>query len=347
MSGARFDRFITGVFVKRARTCLDRFLCVRQFESDEPYASIGWLNGVALFMPLVIHMVITNGTGNSLDMPELVFTCASLQYLSISLITKVKTIIRSVSINLPYLTFLELTGLELHDDFAQNLFMGCPSLARLKLSSCDLHFFSIPSEVLKELTLINCCLHEQMQISCPDLVSLSMAIYLKRGGISLNNMSSLVNAVINLCQYLGDDVPVLNLFGGLSNAAKLEICLDTPMLKEQLEKDIPNCRNFDNLKKLVVGGKWNMSYDFYLIACLLKHSPNLKELGLMLDESLCLMQKPQQEVSGDVLFQHEYLETVKIYDLYGTIGELSVELFTAMMKTLNSYIKKIGNWVIF
>lgn len=204
---------------------------MRQFDSDEPYASIGWLDGVALFMPWMIHMVITNGTGNSLDMPELVFTCASLQYLSISLITKVKTIIRSVSINLPYLKFLELTGVELHDDFAQNLFMGCPSLARLKLSRCDLHLFTISSEVLKELTLINCCLHEHMQISCPDLVSLSMVIYLKRGGISLNNMSSLVNAVIKLCQYLGDDVLALNLFGGLSNTAKLEICLDTPMLK--------------------------------------------------------------------------------------------------------------------
>lgn len=59
------------------------------------------------------------------------------------------------------------------------------------------------------------------------------------------------------------------------------------------------------------------------------------------------MQKPQQEVSGDVLFQHEYLETVKMYDLYGTIGELSMDLVTAMMKTLDSYVKKIGNWIIF
>ena len=127
------------------------------------------------------------------------------------------------SLNLPSLKSLELSWVELPDDFAQKLFIGCPSLVRLKLWGCDLYFSGISSEVLKELTLSKCLLYEQMQISCPNVVSLFMGINLKRGGISLKNMSSLVNVDIKLFGYFSHDFPVLNLFGGLSNVTNLEL----------------------------------------------------------------------------------------------------------------------------
>ncbi|XP_078150250.1 F-box protein At1g60400-like [Carex rostrata] len=350
MAVARFERFMTGFLDNRAPTNLDRVCCVRHIHSFELDASVGWLDRVALLMPQLIKIFITSDTGHSLDMPHLVFSCASLQYLSMSLYTGINnTSIRPVLINLPSLKILELTFVELHDDFAQMLFKGCPSLERLKLHHCDLNFSGISSEVLKELTLHRCHLYEQMQISCPNLVSLFMRIFLQKGGISLTNMSSLVKVVIILYVYLGDDVPNLNLLGSLSNAAKLELFLGTPMLKEQLEKDIPNCINFNNLKKLVVAGKWDMSYDFYLIACLLKRSPNLKEVNLFFYESQGQIQEPKQDVSGDVLFQYEYLETVKIGHVYGGINgqsKLSSELINAMIKTLGTYVKKIGNMII-
>ena len=75
-----------------------------------------------------------------------------------------KTIIKPVSLNLPSLKYLELTGVELHDDFAEKLFLACPSLERLKLCRCDLYFAGISSKVLKGLSLINCSLYDQMQI---------------------------------------------------------------------------------------------------------------------------------------------------------------------------------------
>ncbi|KAF3335331.1 hypothetical protein FCM35_KLT19838 [Carex littledalei] len=134
-------------------------------------------------------------------------------------------------------------------------------------------------------------------------------------------MLSLVNVDIKLHPTRGgDDVPNLNFLGGLLNAAKLELYLGSPVLKIQLEKDIPNCRNFNNLKKLVVGGRWDMRSDFYLIACLLKHSPNLKELHLLLYKLQLQTQRPRRKVSGDVLLQHEYLETVKIGDECGLMA---------------------------
>ncbi|XP_078150258.1 putative F-box/LRR-repeat protein At3g18150 isoform X1 [Carex rostrata] len=341
MSVVRFERLMTGFLDNRAPTNLERFCCARHIHNFEHDASVGWIDRVALLMPLDIDILITGGTDNSLDLPDLVFSCTSLQYLNIALYTRVKTIIRPVSINLPSLKFLELTWVELPDDFAQKFFIGCPSLERLKLCSCDLYFSDISSEVLKELTLINCTLYEQMQISCPHLISLCMTINLKRDGISLKNMSCLVNVNITL---FGDDVPNLNLLGGLSNAAKLVLHIGTPVLKEQLEKDIPNCRIFNNLKKLVVGGKCDMFYDFHLIAFLLKHSPNLKELELLPIESQGQIQEPRQDISGDVLFQCEYLETVKICNKCRY--KLSSELINAVIKTLGIYVKQIGNMII-
>ncbi|KAF3339174.1 F-box/LRR-repeat protein [Carex littledalei] len=342
MSAARFQQFMTGFLDNRPPTNLERVNCVCNFQCwDRTHASMGWLDRVVLLMPLQIHIGIMGG-GFSLDIPDLVFSCASLQHLSMSLSSLVKTIISPVSINLPSLKFLHLSVVEFHDDFAEKLFMGCPSLQKLDLSHCDLYFSSISSKVLKELTLISCNLYEQMQISCLNLVSLSMLIDLARGDISLKNISSLVDAVIELD--LGDDVPNLNILGSLSNVAELKLYLVTPVLKEQLEKDIPNCINFNNLKKLVLEVRWDMCSDFYLIACLLKHSPNLKELELLLDESQGQIQEPRREISEDVLFQYEYLETVKIGP--ECEGELSSELINAIIKTLGRYVKKIGNLII-
>ncbi|XP_078150247.1 putative F-box protein At1g58310 isoform X2 [Carex rostrata] len=340
MAVARFEQFMTSFLDNRAPTNLDIVRYRLHIESFEHDVSIGWLDRVALLMPWKIKIFITCYRGIVVDMPDLVFSCANLWHFSMNLSTNVKTIIKPVSLNLPSLKFLELTGVELHDDFAEKLFMGCPSLERLKLCRCDLHFAGISSKVLKGLALINCSLYEQMQICCPHLVILLMGIDLARGAISLKNMSSLVNVLIGLD--LGDDdVPNLNLLGCLSNAAELVLYVVTPVMKERLEKDMRNCINLNNLKKLVMGVRWDMCSDFYLIACLLKHSPNLKELELLLDESQGQIQEPRREISGDVLFQYEYLETVKI----GTEceGELSSELINAITKTLGRYVKKIGN----
>ena len=228
ISAARCERFMTGFLDNRAPTKLDRVCCMRRnFEVD---ASIGWLDRVALLRPLLMDIFISST--NLIDMPDLVFSCSNMQHLSMTVYTGINnTIIRPVSINLPSLKFLELTWIKLHEDFAQKLFMGCPSLERLKLHHCDLYFSDICSEMLKELTLEGCYMWEQMQISCPALISLNMLINLEGVGISLKNMSSVADVVIKLYEYVSDDVPVLNLFGGLSNVTNLELELTIDVFK--------------------------------------------------------------------------------------------------------------------
>ncbi|KAJ1700400.1 hypothetical protein LUZ63_000179 [Rhynchospora breviuscula] len=352
-SMARFEQFVYGVLDNREPKSLDLVRYSRQIRSDEPFPHMEWLNRIALLMPRVIHICINRinfSWVNSLDLPDLVFSSARLQHLKLGLYTTEKTIIKPALVNLPSLKVLELSGVQLHHDFTQKLFMGCPSLEILNLCTCDLHFSDISSKMLKKLTIVGCRQYEQVRIACPGVVSLFICSHLRKRsiGISLKNMISLVNASVGLYRnrYSSNsgDMLVLNILSGLSNATHLELYMNTPELKEQLEKDIPNCRNFNNLKTLCIG-KWNMSYDFYLVACLLKHSPNLKELLLSLDENQGdTNEDPRQEAMGAILCQHEYLETVKIYDQ--SMFKFPRELIDALIKTLNIHVRKIGNIII-
>ena len=89
MSLTRFERFMTGFLDNRAPTNLERVCCARHIHSFEHDASVGWIDRVALLMPLVIDILITGGTDNSLDLPDLVFSCTSLQHLHIALYASV------------------------------------------------------------------------------------------------------------------------------------------------------------------------------------------------------------------------------------------------------------------
>jgi hypothetical protein len=53
-------------------------------------------------------------------------------------------------------------------------------------------------------------------------------------------------------------------------------------IKEILEKDIPKCRTFNNLRSLEFM-QWDISYDLGLVAYFLKHSPCLRILTLHLN----------------------------------------------------------------
>ncbi|KAF3339466.1 hypothetical protein FCM35_KLT16937 [Carex littledalei] len=351
-SVARFEQFMHGVLNNHESTNLDIVRYMRPMERTESFIPMDWLDHVALLMPRVIDILISKVSlrrCNYIDLPDSVFSSAKLQHLKMGLNTDESTIIRPASINLPLLKVLELSGVELPNDFTQKLFMGCPSLERLDLSFCDLYFSSISSNVLKKLTIIQCCQFEHMQISCPWLVSLNIHSHFQRGGvgISLKKAINLVNASIRLIWWRRlnsghDDVPVLDLFSCLSSVTELALYFGSD-LKEPVEKDVSNCRNFKNLKKLHIE-MWAMSYDFYLIACLLKCSPNLNELNLLVNvHQGYIQQEPRREILGDAFFQHEYLENVNIR-IRG--GMLPSECYEGLIKTLDKYVKKIGNIII-
>lgn len=63
---------------------------------------------------------------------------------------------------------------------------------------------------------------------------------------------------------------------------EINICFGLHV-KEKMEKSIRYCKDFVNLKSLDIG-KWKFSKDTNLFAFFLRHSPNLQELTLNLDE---------------------------------------------------------------
>ncbi|KAF3341664.1 F-box/FBD/LRR-repeat protein [Carex littledalei] len=217
-----------------------------------------WLDRAALLMPRVISVCI-RGVGR-LNFPNSMFSCASLENLELCVFPGGRTTIRPISIALPSLKTLKLHFLILDDDFAQKLFLGCPSLKSLNLESCELFMSDISSNVLKKLTFGDCWQYNHMRICCPSLVSLSIQSNMFRTRtISLEKMTSVVKANISL--YRTDeeedvnDLPDAKLFSGLSNATSLKLHFGRhPDLKEQWEKDIPKCRTFKNLKSLEIAG---------------------------------------------------------------------------------------------
>jgi hypothetical protein len=106
-------------------------------------------------MPQEINVSVE--TLNVVDIPDSVFSCASLQKLHLDLLnTTDATIIRPKVISMPSLKKIALYGVELKDDFTRQLFSGCPVLESLVLCCCILNCFVISSNVLNKLVLSDC-----------------------------------------------------------------------------------------------------------------------------------------------------------------------------------------------
>ncbi|XP_078178900.1 putative F-box/LRR-repeat protein At5g38386 [Carex rostrata] len=250
-----------------------------------------------------------------------IFTCTSIEEMSLRLDTIEEMSLRlnntiwideekSISprsMNLPFLKKLQLGDQQLNDDIMIMFMSGCPVLEELVLKYCCLEVNMISSNVLKKLVVKYCVFDVPMEISCPEVVSLSIKS-INTGGITLKNMSSLVTAdisfeEIDLSDSLNHD---LRLLGGLSNVTSLKLDTSCPDVMNLLQEDIPNCPTLENLKSLYIGDI-DVNFDWDLAACILKHSSNLKDL------TLCLFRDPSDDAAeeGDISFQHEYLEAVK------------------------------------
>ncbi|KAJ1688757.1 hypothetical protein LUZ63_012912 [Rhynchospora breviuscula] len=326
----KFIRFVNGVWKNRKTSRLDIFECYCS-GADRIGHFVEWLGHVAALMPRVI--VFDVNITKHLDLSQSVFSSAYLENLKLRF-NALGTIIKPESINLPSLKVLELVYVDLNDDLAQKLFWGCPALESLVLRWCDLGMSGITSDVLKTLNIDHCWLTRKMHISCPRLVSLFIRTVDINTDISLKNMTSLANADIMLHNYYYDR----SILRSLSNATSVKLRGCHHSMK-QLEKDIPNCRTFNNLKVLEIG-KWDMTCNFDLIACFLKNSPYLQNLYLQLgirgdDQD---QGQPRQEAKR-VLSKLEYVELVKIS------GGNKVNS-NKLVKILRRHIKNIGHILI-
>lgn len=226
----KFKQFVNGVLENRGHDQLDMFQYLSCIDRNYSEDSLEWLNSVVLFMPRVINVSVDRA--NAVDFPDSIFSCTSLQELYLDILnTNDSTVIRPELINLPSLKMLELHGVELKDDFTRKLFSGCPALECLVLGCCNLDFSDISSSALKKLVLHDCWHDKQMQISCPHMDSLVIESKDQAGGISLQNMISLVSAEFCLDMDMFDTNGAVDLLSGLSNVSTLRLDLQSTEFK--------------------------------------------------------------------------------------------------------------------
>ncbi|KAJ4805467.1 F-box family protein [Rhynchospora pubera] len=334
----KFEPFVNGVLANRGKLHLNtvKYYCYCTWEP-----SMEWLDRVSLFMPRVISVKITGA--KVFKCLDSVFSCASLERLNFSLPGNYINIIRPKSVALPYLKTLNLHCVLIDDNLTKDLFLGCPALESLTLSTSEFPMSGICSNVLKILELYDCNHFNKMRVSCPRLASLRIhSSKHSIRSISLENTTTLVNAGIRLFginQSLnGDILPNSKLLNGLSNATTLDLYFGHfSEFQEPWKENFLKCRIFNNLRSLIVRCCYYMISDFDLIACFLRRAPVLQQLTVHLwDDQRQGYEDPRQ----DVCFQREYLETVTIYSKR---NDLWADKLATM---LGIYVKTIGNIII-
>lgn len=240
----KFENFLYGVLENRRPTQLDMFVynnCVDDYGSE---ISLDFLDHVALLKPRMVYINICRI--NQLDLPDLIFSCASLELLDLRIYTGEKTIIRPETVHLPALKVVYLMGIALSDDdrFIQKLCLGCPVLAALLLKHCHLNITEISSEVLKGLAIFDCYQSRKTRVSCPCLEVLIIDCDDAVAGVELKNTALLQYA--NLSIELNENHGVLNLLNSLSYVSYLRLGLWGPQFKvysllKLIKKNISFC----------------------------------------------------------------------------------------------------------
>jgi Leucine Rich Repeat len=217
----RFERFLCNVLDKREPTKLNMFEYRNIIFDYSSEVSLEFFNRVAPLLPQIVCFDIARV--NQLELPDSIFSCASLEELVLSIYTEDIFVVRPNEINLPSLRTLKLKGVRVSDDdgFTQKLFSGCPALQSLVFEDCRLDIADLSSDRLKKLILDECLHSRRTRISCPKLIAIDIDSSDEVESFELENLTSLEYA--NLClEDIGDDVSLL---GNLSNVSRLDIGL--------------------------------------------------------------------------------------------------------------------------
>ncbi|KAJ1276253.1 hypothetical protein BS78_05G200600 [Paspalum vaginatum] len=202
-----------------------------------------------------------------------------------------------------HLKRLYLCNVVLDNCFGRHVSSVCPSLQDLELDGCTCDIHSITSDSLKSLVLRKCGWRKISEIACPTLktlvidggwnsytcllvISAPSVAYLRlnvyndlsfHGGISVNEMPSIVNASVDL-QFQRNNVfkskfhgDLLKLLRSVSNATSLE--LSGAWIKV-LGKE-PSFQEFKNLRSLLLG---ECDLSDRTLGFFLHSSPNLGKL---------------------------------------------------------------------
>ncbi|XP_078182621.1 F-box protein At4g09920-like isoform X2 [Carex rostrata] len=216
-------------------------------------------------------------------LPSEVFTCPSLEYVTLTSTGRINT---PEIINLPSLKQLHLKDAELDENFMSKLLCGSPVLEDLHVAGGWVEFSKITSHSLKHLKIMS---EHRRSIKCETVINtlnllsfhFVMCSCFQEKGFMLN-MPSLHEACIefDLCCFLDEnlDMTKSNILCGLITVHRLE--LKGYLTQDCLEAEIANCRTFSKLTYLSASDLCFNCCDFDLLSSLLEHCPNLKKLSL-------------------------------------------------------------------
>ncbi|KAL6888342.1 hypothetical protein ACP4OV_009368 [Aristida adscensionis] len=231
----------------------------------------------ALSRGLCVLEVSLNSSDRRFCLPDSVFSCATLEEISLSA-TVIREVIAPGSVCLPRLKKLNLDFVQFNNpSVIEKLNSGCPALEDLSLSRSLFVSLRISSDTLKTLSITDCT-YKEIHVSAPNIASLRLTV---SGKVQLDEMPYLVNAWV----YVSDDrVEHLarggyDLAAALCNAQHLELFRFNLKLQDMMGNSAREGLSFCKLKSLYIG-EWLVT-DFYNpLACFLQSAPNLITLTL-------------------------------------------------------------------
>ncbi|CAN6277846.1 unnamed protein product [Urochloa humidicola] len=167
---------------------------------------------------------LTFRCSHDFELPDCLFTCATLEEMEINLSASVyRQDISPKSVCLPRLKKMHLENLLIHTSAVEKLNCGWPALEDLNLHRCRLGSFKISSETLKTLSITDCT-HTEIKVSAPNTASLKLTF---SGRVHLSAMPRLVSAWVNVSDGPpGDHLApacAYDLVAALSSAQRIEL----------------------------------------------------------------------------------------------------------------------------
>ncbi|TVU33904.1 hypothetical protein EJB05_15719, partial [Eragrostis curvula] len=226
-----------------------------------------------------------------------------VRILSLRNIWRVDFELDDLPLSSKHLTRLELDGIVLKNNFCD--FWNCPSLEHLEMSTCYFWYTrKISSKFLKCLNIINCGFSGEFRtlFYVPSLVSLRLDGHLYRARV-LESVPSLHESFVRVvhenadsgdcddysgycdvddcysCHGVLDDNKCV-LLEALSEAENLTLVSESRTFA--FERDLKQCPTFGKLKTLLLNESWCVAPNFTALTCILKHSPVLENLTLLL-----------------------------------------------------------------
>ncbi|CAL4889431.1 unnamed protein product [Urochloa decumbens] len=226
-------------------------------------------------------------SGRRFLLPDSLFTCATLEELTVSSIAHREVIAPKSVVHLPLLRKLHLFFVKLVDDdasgsAAEKLSAGCPALEDLSLSQCSLGKFRASFGSVNTLSITD-CEYTDIHVDAPGTRSLRLTVSSR---VHLELMPYLVSAWVYFCGNGPKHLAPCGyaLLAALRNVQHLELLRFSLFL--QFKGIMGNNSSseillFSQLKSLYLG-EW-LACDFYQpFAYFLRCAPNL--VALTLDE---------------------------------------------------------------